>query len=102
MSMMIFIFLCFAGLFVMFFFILRSQEILCKTMREELDQTRTQLRLVEARLATLLGEEDVAPPVQAQPPLEELHSLSMDIPTSASTADHGLDLHFDPEEPRRR
>ncbi len=57
MSMMIFSTLFFLGLFIMFFFILRNQDILLKTVRNELAQTRAKLHLVEMRLASLTGEE---------------------------------------------
>ena len=59
MSMiMIFIFLCFSGLFIMFFCILRGQEKMLSALREELGLTRTQMRVVELRLAALCGEAD--------------------------------------------
>ncbi len=89
MSMMIFNILFFLGLFVMFFFILRGQDILLKTMRNELAQTRAKLHLLEMRVGTLLGE-DANPPAALQ-------DLNMEI-AKPDQQDEGLHLSLDPQE----
>ncbi len=89
MSMMIFNTLFFLGLFVMFFFILRGQDALLKTLRNELAQTRAKLHLMEMRLAGLLGE-DISPPMSMQ---------HLDIGTQEqSTNNDPLHLNLDPQE----
>ncbi len=89
MSMMIFNVLFFLGLFVMFFFILRGQDILLKTVRNELAQTRAKLHLMEMRLAGLLGE-DISPPVEMQ----ELNMAQKNEPKQ----DDALRLNLDPSD----
>lgn len=74
MSMMIMIALCFAGLFCMFFFLLRGQEIMLKKLRDELIQNRTHLHAIEARLATLLGEEVSPLPSNASTSMPNMHT----------------------------
>lgn len=121
MSMMIFIFLCFSGLFVMFFFILRGQEKIHAALREELALLRAHVRHPEAA-AGLPNDElsgNAASALSSAAPLgsaplnmaradtgradmsrmDPLDSLSMD--TSTPTAG-GLDLHFDPQQDFRR
>ena len=116
MSMMIFIFLCFSGLFVMFFFILRGQEKIHAALREELALLRAHVRHPEAA-AGLPNDElsgNAASALSGAAPLgsaplnmaradmsrmDPLDSLSMD--TSTPTAG-GLDLHFDPQQDFRR
>ncbi len=58
MSMMIFSTLFFLGIFIMFFFILRGQDILLKTLRSELAQTKSKLSIIETRLASLMGDDE--------------------------------------------
>lgn len=126
MSLMIFIFLCFMGLFVMFFFILRGQEKIHAALREELAMLRAHMRQLESRISGVpmpsVQEEQSArqaaaqnAPMQintAQPnsldrPLDRpltmpdpLNSLSMD--SSSTPPSGGLDLHFDPQQDFRR
>ncbi len=89
MSMMIFSILFFFGIFVMFFFILRGQDALLKTMRNELAQTRAKLHLMEMRLGGLLGE-DITPPMSMQ-------NLNMDLQENP-IQDDNLHLNLDPKE----
>lgn len=96
--MMLFIFFCFAGLFIMFFFILRCQEKFQESMREECAELRLLLRGVDARLAVLTGE---APEACSATP-ERLDILSMgEKPDGASVGDE-LDPRFYPQGRRRR
>ncbi len=88
MSMMIFSVLFFLGLFIMFFFILRGQETLLKTMRNELAQTRAKLHVLEIRMATLLGE-DINPSVGMQ-------DLQMPQQNTTPPKDDKLQLNLDP------
>lgn len=128
MSLMIFIFLCFLGLFVMFFFILRGQEKIHAALREEMAMLRAHMRQLESRVTGVpmpsVSEEQPprhtpvqttqASPTQADPlsqsldrslhgPLtmpDPLNSLSMD--SSSTPPSGGLDLHFDPQQDFRR
>lgn len=95
MSMMLFIFLCFAGMFVMFFYILRSQEKFQEQLRQELAQTKVLLHSMENKLAILSGEPSHASRIEHNP--NALDSLSMNERKEAPH-DAGLDLHFDPNE----
>ena len=70
MMSMAFAFLCFTGIFVMFFYLMRSLEKFQEHMRDEHAQLRVQMRVLEARLELLTG---VVPaqahlPAQAPPP----------------------------------
>lgn len=97
MSMMVFIFLCFGGLFVMFFFILRTLEQTRNALQEEHAQLRAQLRTLEARL---WGEPETPEP---RPLLaDSLDSLSMGAGPADQHADPALELRFDPQDTRRR
>lgn len=122
MSLMIFVFLCFLGLFVMFFFILRGQEKIHAALREELAMLRAHMRQLESRISgvpmpgTCADEQPVRhAPTQSAPthtvpqalPLDRpltmpdpLNSLSMD--SSSTPPSGGLDLHFDPQQDFRR
>ena len=95
--MMIFIFLCFVGLFVMFFFIMRGMEQTRGILQEENAQLRAQLRALETRL---LGPQETPEPHSlAHDPLD---SLSMGDDTAEHPADNALELRFDPQDTRRR
>lgn len=104
-SLMLFIFLCFLGMLAVQFYMLRSQERLNRTLREEHAQLRVLLRAVEARLDALgcpaaptMAETAVQATPAAQDPL--LH-LSFEAPAARQAAprtpavDPGLDLHMD-------
>ena len=105
LSLMLFMFLCFLGMLGMFFYMLRSQEKMCQTLRAEHAQTRLLLRALESRLERNMtgpAEEHPAPSSAAAAPSQEpLLHLSFDTPASAPgrpAVDPGLDLHFDPDE----
>ena len=110
LSLMIFIFLCFLGMQGMLFFMLRNQEKMCQTLREEHAQTRLLLRALESRLEnTMRG---TVPPVGLDSPQEAenipqhdpLLHLSFDepaAPPSKPAADPALDLHMDDPLPAR-
>ncbi len=61
MSIMIFIFLCFLGLFVMFLCVLREQSKLLKTVRHELAENKAALQAIEQCLLRPAVESDLAP-----------------------------------------
>ncbi|MCL2124215.1 MAG: hypothetical protein FWH34_08995 [Desulfovibrionaceae bacterium] len=63
MTSMAFAFLCFTGIFVMFFYLMRSLEKFQEHMRDEHAQLRVQIRALEARLDIPAG----AAPAQAPP-----------------------------------
>lgn len=95
MSVMLFIFLCFAGMFVMFLYILRSQEKFQDYLRQELAQTKVLLHSMENKLAVLSGEPSHASRIEHNP--DAFNNLSMTAPKEVPH-DSGLDLHFDPNE----
>lgn len=98
-SIMLFIFLCFSGMLAVLFHMLRSQERLCRALREEHAQLRVLLRAVESRLDTLDGSAAARPtPTQAAPAGDPLLHLSFEAPRREQTpaTDPALDLHFDP------
>ncbi len=121
-SFMLFIFLCFFGILAALFYMLRSQEKLCQSLREEHAQLRVLLRALESRLDVLCDAhgEGGAPSravdlsSRAASAEDPLRRLSFDAPdaeaqprrgrgASEGVVDPALDLHFDPEEdaPRR-
>ncbi|MCL1985022.1 MAG: hypothetical protein FWG59_01045 [Betaproteobacteria bacterium] len=55
MGYMVFAFLCFAGIFVMFFYLMRGLEKFQELTRDEHAQLRVQIRALEARLDILTG-----------------------------------------------
>jgi hypothetical protein len=67
---MVFTFLCFTGIFVMFFYLMRSLEHFQEHMRDEHAQLRVQIRALEARLDSLAGAVAARelPPAHAPPP----------------------------------
>jgi len=69
---MAFAFLCFTGIFVMFFYLMRSLEKFQERMRDEHAQLRVQIRALESRL-DMMTDESVR---QAPPPAHA--SLSND------------------------
>lgn len=95
MSVMLFIFLCFAGMFVMFLYILRSQEKFQDYLRQELAQTKVLLHSMEHKLAVLSGEPSHDSRIEHNP--NAFNTLSMSDHT-ATPHDSGLELHFDPNE----
>jgi hypothetical protein len=66
MTRMVFALLCFTGVLVMFFYVMRSLDKLLANMRNEHAQIRVQMRSLEARLDILTG---TAPPPPASAPL---------------------------------
>lgn len=103
MSMMLFIFLCFVGLFIMFFCILRGQEKMYAAQREEHAHVRLQLRAMEAHLRALGGEASDQPEARSMPISDPLASLSMGNATAPGDRHvNELELHFDPQENIRR
>lgn len=104
LSLMIFIFLCFLGMLGMLYFMLRNQEKMCQTLREEHAQTRLLLRALESRLEnTVRG---TTPPAETDSPREPetspLHDpllrLSFDEPAAPPrnpAVDPALELHMD-------
>lgn len=96
-SIMLFIFLCFSGMLAVLFYMLRSQERLCRALRDEHAQLRVLLRALESRLDTLDGS-GAARPTQAAPAGDPLLRLSFEAPRREQTpaTDPALDLHFDP------
>lgn len=119
-SIMLFIFLCFCGILAVLFYMLRSQERLCQTLRDEHAQLRLLLRAVEARLdapcsvhgSAAEAANEGGAKFHSAPPLPEhdsLLNLSFDAVGTAHQpqvkTDPALDLHFDPAEeyePERR
>ncbi|MEG2171940.1 MAG: hypothetical protein RRY29_01625 [Desulfovibrionaceae bacterium] len=95
MAVMLFIFLCFAGMFVMFLYILRSQEKFQDYLRQELAQTKVLLHSMEHKLAVLSG--DPSHDSRIEHNSTALTSLSMTEHKEVAH-DSGLDLHFDPNE----
>lgn len=103
MSIMIFMFLCFSGLVVMFYFIMRSQEKFYESMRDEHAQMRVMLRVMESKLAELAGETPDTPARrQDETPTDALLNLSMNTDREPGGQDNGLELRFDPQEDIRR
>ena len=119
-SFMLFIFLCFFGILAVLFYMLRSQEKLCQSLRDEHAQLRVLLRALESRLDALCAARgEQASPAHAvelsarpSPAEDPLLRLSFDPPDQPSVGhatrdgqgvDPALDLHFDPEDdvPRR-
>ncbi len=98
-SIMLFIFLCFSGMLAVLYHLLRSQERLCRALRDEHAQLRVLLRAVESRLDRLDGSTAPRPtPTQAAPADDPLLHLSFEAPRPVQTpvTDPALDLHFDP------
>ena len=71
MMSMAFAFLCFTGIFVMFFYLMRSLEKFQEHMRDEHAQLRVQMRALEARLDILAGEASTQTPPSACAPLSD-------------------------------
>jgi len=71
MTSMVFALLCFTGIFVMFFHIMRSLEKFQEHTRNEHAQLRVQIRALEARLDALTGTASVpaSPSDASQAPL---------------------------------
>lgn len=104
LSLMIFIFLCFLGMLGMLYFMLRNQEKMCQTLREEHAQTRLLLRALESRLentvrgATPPADPDSPREPEASPLHDPLLRLSFDEPAAPPkkpAADPALELHMD-------
>lgn len=110
LSLMIFVFLCFLGMLGMLYFMLRNQEKMCQTLREEHAQTRLLLRALESRLENTMrgtvspaGLDDTQE-AESMPQHDPLLHLSFDepaAPPSKSPADPALELHMDDPMPPR-
>ena len=79
---MAFIFFCFTGIFVMFFYLMRSLEKFQELTRDEHAHLRVQIRALEARLDVLAG---AAPAQQAPSPAPVLPA---DEPLAPAPKDH--------------
>ena len=104
-SIMLFIFLCFLGMLAVLFYMLHSQERLCRILRDEHAQMRVLLRAMESRLDALDGGDDPAPrPTGELSAHDPLLRLSFEEPLQPGrperddkpATDPALDLHFDP------
>lgn len=98
MTMMLFIFFCFIGVFIMFFYMMRAQEKFQEAMRIEHAQMRLMLRNMEARLADATTPQtsmDVASATHGPPESLSLGQQVHEIPT-----DSNLELRFDPQDRR--
>lgn len=104
-SIMLFIFLCFLGMLAVLFHMLRSQERLCRILRDEHAQMRVLLRAMESRLDALSGADEPAPrPTGDLAGHDPLLRLSFEDPRQPGrpgreekpATDPTLDLHFDP------
>ena len=104
-SIMLFIFLCFLGMLAVLFYMLRSQERLCRILRDEHAQMRVLLRAMESRLDALSGLAEPAPrPTGEVPARDPLLHLSFEDQLQPGrpgrdekpATDPALDLHFDP------
>ncbi len=101
-SIMLFIFLCFLGMLAVLFYMLRSQERLCRILRDEHAQMRVLLRATESRLDALSGVAGPAlRPTGVVPAHDPLLHLSFEDPLQPGrdekhATDPALDLHFDP------
>ena len=70
MTSMVFALLCFTGIFVMFFYLMRSLDKFQENMRNEHAQLRVQIRALEARLDVPGGASSAsASPSGSQAPL---------------------------------
>lgn len=95
-------FLFFMGIIVMFWYVLRRMDEHYHVLAEEHAQLRVILRALESRVNCLLPESE---PVKAADAVENsaqdpLLHLSFDQPTDPLMDNKGLDLHFDPQNPR--
>lgn len=104
LSLMIFVFLCFLGMLGMLYFMLRNQEKMCQTLREEHAQTRLLLRALESRLensvrgATPSAGLDSPQEQEASSLHDPLLRLSFDEPAAPPkkpAADPALELRMD-------
>ena len=95
---MAFAFLCFTGIFVMFFYLMRSLEKFQEQMRDEHAHLRVQIRALEARLDILTGALPAQTPSVAHAPLPEepLASLTLVPKDSLDAAQEDPLIHFEP------
>jgi hypothetical protein len=71
MMSMVFAFLCFTGIFIMFFYLMRSLEKFQERTRDEHAQLRVQMRALEVRLDTLTSAVPAQTPLPAAPLLPD-------------------------------
>jgi hypothetical protein len=79
MTGMVFAFLCFTGIFVMFFYLMRSLEKFQEQMRDEHAHLRVQIRALEARLDILTGAATTPAPPPPRTPLSENPPASLTL-----------------------
>ncbi len=96
-SIMLFIFLCFLCMLAVIFYMLRSQERLCRILRDEHAQMRVLLRAMESRLDALTGAADPAPrPTEDVPARDPLLHLSFEDPLQTDRPARDEMPAFDP------
>ncbi len=92
-SLMVFIFLCFSGLFFMFYCMLRNHENLVRTLQEEMTQLRASLHVIETRVVRDNGQETVKP--LSPPPLAPGSTLHPIVMSEEKKPKQGLELYLD-------
>jgi len=92
MTSMVFALLCFTGIFVMFFHIMRSLEKFQEHVRNEHAQLRVQIRALEARLERPAG----APAASAPPPDDARAPLALTLSDPLDAAPDDPLAHFEP------
>jgi hypothetical protein len=68
MTSLVCAFLCFTGICIMFFYLVRSLEKFQEHTRDEHAQLRVQIRALEARLDSLASATPPSPPANVPPP----------------------------------
>ena len=98
MTGMVFAFLCFTGIFVMFFYLMRSLEKFQEQTRDEHAHLRVQIRALEARLNILTGAAPAQAPPHARTPLQENtpSSLTLAPKNHQDAAQENPLMRFDP------
>ena len=98
MTSMVFVLLCFTGVFVMFFYLMRSLEKFQERMRNEHAQLRVRMRALEARLDILTGTAPahVPPPVHAPLPGDVQAPLTLSPKDPPDAAPDDPLMRFEP------
>ena len=100
MTSMVFAFLCFTGIFVMFFYLMRSLEKFQEHTRDEHAQLRVQIRALEARLDFLADAAQAQAPPPAHAPLPGAPQMPL-VLAPKDPLDTALDDPLIRFEPRR-